>query len=73
MDMRRLGAMCKQYRKYTLKVSQRELAGDIGVTGQNVSAFERGRNNNARILLWYIEHGIDIANVIRGCNNGKQA
>ena len=73
MDMRRLGVMCKNYRKYTLKVSQRKLACDIGVTGQNVSAFERGKNNNARILLWYIEHGMDIVNVIRGCNNGKQA
>lgn len=73
MNMLKLGRMCKTYRKYTLKTSQREVATDIGVTGQNVSAFECGKNNNARILLWYIEHGMDIANVIRGCNNGKQA
>lgn len=73
MDMQKLGRMCKTYRKHTLKTSQCEVAKDIGVTGQNVSAFERGKNNNARILLWYIERGMDIDNVIRGCNNGKQA
>lgn len=71
MDMLKLGRICKTYRKYTLKTSQREVAGDIGVTGQNVSAFERGKNNNAKILLWYIERGLDIANVIGGCNSGK--
>lgn len=39
-------------------ISQREVARELGCTSQNVSSFERGNNNNALILIWYIKHGL---------------
>lgn len=39
-------------------ISQLAVANEIGCSSQNISSFERGNNNNALILLWYIKHGL---------------
>lgn len=39
-------------------IPQHAVAKEIGCTPQNISSFERGLNNSALILLWYIKHGL---------------
>lgn len=39
-------------------IPQNTVAKEIGCTPQNISSFERGLNNSALILLWYIKHGL---------------
>lgn len=65
MDNKELGRRCKLYRRYKLKATQNDVARDTGYSKNNISAFETGRNNNANILLWYIERGF----VYRAVNN----
>ena len=33
---------------------------------KHISAFENGRNDNARILLWYFAHGMTVDHLIEG-------
>lgn len=40
-------------------MTQLDIAIELGTTFTNISAFERGRNDSATILLWYILHGFD--------------
>lgn len=61
-----IGEQCKKYRRHVLKLNQIDVARETGYSKSNVSAFETGRNNNAKILLWYIDRGLN-----RGCNDGK--
>ena len=58
--LKALGAACKEFREFDLELTQAQVAEQIGCSKENVSAFECGRNNNARILLWYIEQGFGI-------------
>lgn len=53
-----IGAMCAQYRKVNLKVSQQKVADCCGVSRELVSKFERGILPNSLVFLWYIKMGI---------------
>ena len=53
-----IGAMCSEYRRYFLKVSQQQIADEVGVSRELVSKFERGSNTNSLVLFWFIKHGI---------------
>ena len=53
-----IGAMCSEYRRYILKVSQKQVALDCGCSRESVSKFERGAIANSRVFLWYIKNGI---------------
>ena len=52
-----MGRRCKKYRREH-GYYQSDVAADTGYSVENVSAFETGRNDNARILLWYFIHGM---------------
>lgn len=41
-------------------VYQKDVAEATGYSLENVSAFEAGRNDNLRIFLWYIQHGLNV-------------
>ena len=53
-----MGAMCSNYRRYFTQFSQQDVADDVGCSRETVSKFERGRNCNGIIFLWYIKQGI---------------
>lgn len=53
-----IGAMCSEYRRYFLKVSQQKVADETCVSRELVSKFERGTSPNAIVLFWYIKHGL---------------
>lgn len=59
MTPKQIGNRCKQYRN-KLGLYQSHVANDTGYSTENISAFETGRNDNSRILLWYLEHGMTI-------------
>lgn len=59
MTTKEIGAKCAEFRK-TIDVKQLEIASDLNVSVETISAFENGRTNNARVLMWYIEHGMTL-------------
>lgn len=52
-----VGDVCREFRKEQ-GYYQMNVANDLGYSLENISAFENGRNDNLRILLWYIAHGL---------------
>lgn len=60
-----IGNKCREYRK-KCGYFQLDVANDVGYSIENVSAFENGRNDNSRILLWYIEHGLTFDMIKKG-------
>ena len=58
MDTKTIGKMCADWRKSEGGYSQKQIADDLGLSPETISAFEHGRTNNAVILSWYIEHGL---------------
>lgn len=60
-----LGKRCQKYRK-KIGYYQRQIASDTGYSIESISAFENGRSDNARILLWYFQHGLTIEYIVKG-------
>lgn len=58
IDMKDVGARCKALRE-NIGLLQKDVAQDTGYSTENISSFETGRNDNARIMLWYVAHGLD--------------
>lgn len=59
ISLKEIGQKCKKYR-INKGYYQNNVASDTGYSVENVSSFENGRNDNARILLWYFAHGMQI-------------
>lgn len=57
-----VGFRCKRFR-LEMGRTQKEVAIDCGCHNSNVSAFERGDNDSATLLLWYILNGLDFNGV----------
>lgn len=66
--LKKLGEECKYFRMFIRKI-QSDAAIDTDYSIESISAFERGRTNNLKILLWYIENGYDITDFIKRWNN----
>ena len=62
INLKDLGARCKRFR-VEQGYFQTHVADETGYTAENISAFETGRNDNSRILLWYIEHGMTLEEI----------
>ena len=58
-----LGNACAKYRREVLCVPQRFVAVDVGCSIPNVSQFEKGHNDSARLLLWYLSQGFRVEGV----------
>ena len=58
-SVKELGEKCAEYRKQN-KILQSEIAEELGVSTETISAFEHGRTNNAVVLSWYIRHGLKL-------------
>lgn len=69
-DLKTLGVQCKRLRR-TLDIKQTQVATETGYSQKSISAFESGRTNNALILLWYINHGLN-RDIIRRCEHGAE-
>lgn len=59
-EITKVGEICKRFRIEKTNATQSDIAQELCYVKSNISAFERGRNNNADILLWYIMRGLDI-------------
>jgi transcriptional regulator with XRE-family HTH domain len=72
ISLREMGQRCKQYR-VNKGYYQTDVANDTGYSVENISSFETGRNDNARILLWYFAHGMQPEHLFkRGVENGSE-
>lgn len=60
MDNIAIGNLCQTWRKEN-NIKQSDIASDLDVSVETISAFENGRTNNARVLMWYIEHGLTLS------------
>lgn len=67
MDMKKIGAACKAHRE-KLGLLQSDVAEDIGCSKENISSFECGRNDSAKILAWYVMHGYTLQEAKNGSN-----
>lgn len=54
-----IAIMCKEHRR-KLKVKQFTVALETGYSPKTISAFECGKLNNAKILMWYINSGMEV-------------
>ena len=71
ISLREVGKRCKQFR-VEHGFFQTDVAADTGYSVENISSFETGRNDNARILLWYFAHGMKSEHLFeRGVEHGK--
>lgn len=57
LGLESLGELCRLVRTHR-GYTQQDVAEALGTTNQNISAFEKGLNNSAVILLWYVRHGL---------------
>lgn len=62
--MKRIGNNCKLYRR-GIGYTQNDVAEHTCYSLENISAFENGRNDNYRILLWYFIHGMTFEDMIK--------
>lgn len=60
-----MGSLCKKFR-VEHGYFQTDVASDTGYSVENISSFETGRNDNARILLWYLAHGMNAEHLFKG-------
>lgn len=65
-----IAAACKAYRVETLKMTQDEVAAEIGYTRTNISEFENGRNRNLSIFMYYVSQGLPMESLERILSNG---
>lgn len=67
-DVKKIGTICKWYRE-RIEITQREVGEETGYSQRNISAFERGINDNGTILLWYLAHGLPVSDLVKGCKS----
>ena len=60
-----LGLACAEHRRKIGK-TQVSVAIDTNYSVENISRFERGYNDNLRILAWYVINGFDFFEFIMG-------
>ena len=53
-----IGAMCSNFRKYKLAITQQKVADNCSVSRELVSKFEGGKLSNSVIFLYYIKCGL---------------
>lgn len=63
IDMAQLGSRCRDFRR-SRRYYQSDVAEATGYTIKTISLFEAGKNDNYRILLWYMKHGMTLNEVI---------
>lgn len=63
INLRDIGRRCKQFR-IEHGYYQTDVAAETGYSVENISSFETGRNDNARILFWYLAHGMKYEHLI---------
>lgn len=62
-----IGRACRAWRVehgYT----QKQVGYDTGYVQSNISLFECGMNDNMTILMWYISHGFNPVEVLKGAD-----
>ncbi len=69
VTLREIGKRCRLYR-LSLGYKQSDVAKETDYSVENISLFERGRNDNLMILMWYIRKGMSLVDLQGGGVNG---
>ena len=64
--MFRVGLNCQTFRRNKTNYSQPMVAKELGFSVENISSFENSRNDNYYILIWYLQHGMTIKELLEG-------
>lgn len=65
VTLKKMGERCRSFRK-SIGYRQADVAKETAYSVENVSSFERGRNDNLMIFLWYVDHGMPLDDVLKG-------
>lgn len=55
--LKKIGRNVAKFRKKTLKMSQRQVAKEMGMSQSVVNAFEHGRNDSLTMFYYFIKKG----------------
>ena len=69
--MDKVSINCQDFR-IAQGVTQGDVAREVQCSIENVSAFENSRNDNYIILLWYLNHGMSISELLKGVDLCQQ-
>lgn len=58
-----IGKKCKDFRK-SQGITQLTVSQETNYSIENISKFETGKNDNMRILLWYMHNGLTYEDLI---------
>ena len=58
-----IGKRCKEFRRKQ-GITQLRVSQETNYSIENISKFETGKNDNMRILLWYIHMGLTYEDII---------
>lgn len=61
-----VGLNCQTFRRNKTDYSQPMVAKELGFSVENISSFENSRNDNYYILIWYLQHGMTIKELLEG-------
>lgn len=53
MRIKEYGSICRRYRKERAKMTLQEMQTETGENAKNLSAYENGRANNIKYILFY--------------------
>ena len=62
-ELKNIGQKCAAARR-SKGYTQLQVSFAVGYTPENISAFECGRNDNMRILLWYLQNCISLSDML---------
>ena len=70
-NYKKLGYICREFRVKYLRMTQGQVAEELGLTVSSISMFENGNSRSTDILLFYLLKGLPV-NVIRDIKNLKR-
>lgn len=66
LDCKRIGKICKAWRRGNTPASQAIVGEEIGFSRPAVENFENGKNDSMIILLWYLKRGMPLYLLFEG-------
>lgn len=63
-DYKKIGSYCREFRVNCLKMTQSEVANEMGLTVSSISMFENGNSKSLDILMFYLIKGLPMNSIL---------